>query len=646
MASEAELALILSAIDKGFAGTLNKAEKEVGGFGKTIGDVGKIASGFLAANVIQQGVGALTSGIGSSISAASNLGESINAVKVTFGDASQEILDWGKANSTSLGLSQRAFNELATPLGALLQNVGFGANEAGDQTRLLTQRAADMASVFNVDVSEALGAIQAGLKGEADPLERFGVGLSAAKVEAEALAMTGKSSAKALTDQEKAAARLNIIFKETAKTAGDFSNTSDGLANRQRILQARIENLQAKFGTFAAEVKAAVLGVLLNQVLPGVERFGTVMSKALSGPVSQAAGAIRGLVSALGLGSKAAGSFGGKTLTLSGPLGKLAGIIRTVVPQALAFLREKFAELQVYFESDIKPALENVKTAVVAVFEAIQPVLEKLIPIIEATIGAWVIIIRTYVGVITNILAIVIDLLQGDFAGAWKNLKDLINVVLDGIVDLVKNRIDLVLAIFDLGWAALTLLTSLAWDGIKALIGLAWDGIKEGISLGIAAVREYFETMYVDLPKIIVDLGVELAKAGLEAGKKLADGIIDGIGNLAERVGDKLSLAGVSASDLAGAGKSLFGKVIPGEALGGSNSGLTWVGENGPELLNLPPGSFVHDAARSRFMGGDGGGGVNVYIQGPVYARDEAEARRAGGDIGWALHLRRRTAAF
>jgi hypothetical protein len=39
---------------------------------------------------------------------------------------------------------------------------------------------------------------------------------------------------------------------------------------------------------------------------------------------------------------------------------------------------------------------------------------------------------------------------------------------------------------------------------------------------------------------------------------------------------------------------------IPGAATGGWRSGLTWVGEEGPELVNLPGGSYVNTAAQSR----------------------------------------------
>jgi hypothetical protein len=60
---------------------------------------------------------------------------------------------------------------------------------------------------------------------------------------------------------------------------------------------------------------------------------------------------------------------------------------------------------------------------------------------------------------------------------------------------------------------------------------------------------------------------------------------------------------------------------IVGAAGGGPRSNLTWVGENGPELVNLSPGSTVHSAGDSRRMAAGGGGEamvVNVYVQGSI----------------------------
>ena len=52
---------------------------------------------------------------------------------------------------------------------------------------------------------------------------------------------------------------------------------------------------------------------------------------------------------------------------------------------------------------------------------------------------------------------------------------------------------------------------------------------------------------------------------------------------------------------------------IPGAATGGRRSGLTWVGEEGPELVNLPGGSYVNSNSASMGMtGGLSIGSVNI----------------------------------
>src|SRR5262245_24333389 len=135
------------------------ASKELDGIAKSFQRVGQIATGFFAANVATAATQGIVNFASKSIRAASDLGESLNAVNVIFGDSAQTILDWGKNNATAFGLSQRAFNQLATPLGAMLKNAGL--EDFAGQTIELTKRASDMASVFNTDVASALEAIQA-----------------------------------------------------------------------------------------------------------------------------------------------------------------------------------------------------------------------------------------------------------------------------------------------------------------------------------------------------------------------------------------------------------------------------------------------------------------------------------------------------
>jgi hypothetical protein len=262
------------------------AERKASGLRGTLTRIGEVAGGVLAAEVVQSLGQRAIQLVQSTTQAASSLGESVNAVKRTFGAAGDEIVDWGEKNAASFGLSQRAFNQMAVPLGAMLKNQGLSLDEVGTQVVKLTERAADMASVFDTDVASVLAAIQAGLRGEADPLERFGVGLSAAAVDARALADSGKTLTSELTTQEKALARLNVIYDQTATTAGDFEATSDSLANAQRQAAAHIENAQAKLGEMFIPVmaKAAEMSANLAQTFSGLPQ-----------PVIVATGAIIGL---------------------------------------------------------------------------------------------------------------------------------------------------------------------------------------------------------------------------------------------------------------------------------------------------------------------------------------------------------------
>ncbi len=221
---------------------------------------------------------------------ASNLNESQNAINVVFGKSADKMSAFAKVADKEAGLSMRAFNELTTPVGASLRNVGFSADQAATSSIALAKRAADMASVFNVDVTEALGAVQAGLRGEADPLERFGVGLSAANVQAKAMGMGLAGSTKELTAQDLAQARLGLIMEQTNKLQGDFKNTSDEAANAARVNAAAQENLSAKFGQSLLPVMNAYQSVVKSAM--GFLGEHTTATKAAVAVVAALAGAV------------------------------------------------------------------------------------------------------------------------------------------------------------------------------------------------------------------------------------------------------------------------------------------------------------------------------------------------------------------
>lgn len=207
--------------------------------------------------------------LGDSVSAASELEESINAVNKVFGTASGTIENFGQVTANAVGLSTREFNELATVTGSMLSNFGFNAQQAAAETIKLTQRAADMGSVFNTDVNDVLVAVNAALRGESEPIRKFGVSLDDATVRAKAVELGLAATSGEVDNHGKAVARLAIIYEQTSKTQGDFAATSDDLANAQRRATAAMENAQARLGKVITPLAAN----LIDRFAEGVERI-------------------------------------------------------------------------------------------------------------------------------------------------------------------------------------------------------------------------------------------------------------------------------------------------------------------------------------------------------------------------------------
>jgi hypothetical protein len=196
-----------------------------------------------------------------SLASFSDLNESLNALDVTYGENAEGIKKLGEEAATSLGLSNAEFNGYAVSLGAFVEKIAGDTGDVVGTMGTLTTRVSDFASVMNLDVGEAMEKFRSGLSGESEPLRKFGIDVSAANVKAFALANGIGEVGRELTEGEKVQARYGTIMEQTAKTAGDFANTSDDVANKQRIVNAELENSKALLGQALVPLQQAWLDV-------------------------------------------------------------------------------------------------------------------------------------------------------------------------------------------------------------------------------------------------------------------------------------------------------------------------------------------------------------------------------------------------
>jgi len=239
-----------------------EAEKAADKFDVQLGNIAKTAINAFATREI-------VNFAGSAIGQASDLAESANAVEVAFDDAAGRILELGENASTAVGLSATDFNQFAVQFSGFAKQLTTNEKDIVDVTEEISGRVADFASVMNLEVPDAASKFQSALSGSAEVLRPYGIDVSDAAVKQQLLTDGLWDGEGALTESEKVMGRYRTIMEQTEQMAGDFANTSDGLANQQRILKAEFDNVKATVG----EAMIPALENLMGAVKPVLEAF-------------------------------------------------------------------------------------------------------------------------------------------------------------------------------------------------------------------------------------------------------------------------------------------------------------------------------------------------------------------------------------
>jgi hypothetical protein len=193
-------------------------------------------------------IGTFTSVIAPAIRAASDFEENTSKINVIFGRASKSVKDFAKDAAVSLGQSQNDVLNAAGTFGTFGKAAGLAGEDLALFTTDFVALASDLASFNNTTPEEAVMALGAALRGESEPLRRYGVLLDDATLKAEAMRLGIYKGSGTLTAQQKILAAQSAIYKQTGDAQGDFARTADGLANSQRTLNALLKNFQIQLG--------------------------------------------------------------------------------------------------------------------------------------------------------------------------------------------------------------------------------------------------------------------------------------------------------------------------------------------------------------------------------------------------------------
>ena len=260
---------------------------------------GIISAANQAAAAVTNFARSVYSEVNKAVAAAVALGEETSKSFVVFGQAAERIGAFA-ASASQIGLSEVSALQATGTFGNLFTAMGLGQEQAAEYSLTMTQLAADLASFNNSTVDEAITAIGAALRGETEPIRRFGVLLDDAALKNEALALgLINNASEALTPAMKAMAAYSLILRQTALAQGDFARTSDGLANLGRIVQAQAANMVSDVGS-AFEPLFRNITATFSEILTSVGPFVSDLAAGLGGALSGVAEGIRGLAAPIG----------------------------------------------------------------------------------------------------------------------------------------------------------------------------------------------------------------------------------------------------------------------------------------------------------------------------------------------------------
>lgn len=257
----------------------------LGGFkglgGPIVGAVAALGIGKLIGDAIGAGIKFGIDGV----ALASSLAETKSAINQVFGTAGADIIGFADTANQALGQTRLQALEAAQNFGVFGSAAGLTGKPLSDFSTGLVTLATDMASFYNTDSQTAIDALGAGLRGEAEPLRRFGVLMDDATLKAQALKLGIFDGTGSLTAQQRVLAAQAVIFQQTGIAQGDFGRTSEGLAGQQKILTASIEDSKAKLGESllpALSTLATFANETLVPALDGVvEKVGPILAAAL-----------------------------------------------------------------------------------------------------------------------------------------------------------------------------------------------------------------------------------------------------------------------------------------------------------------------------------------------------------------------------
>jgi len=360
-----------------------------------------------------------------------------------------------------------------------------------------------------------------------------------------------------------------------------FARAREGMFNLREYGQFGIsrEALE-KFGVSFTKAGAAVNK---SELLPALEK----LIKARFGDVLQ----------------KEATTLGGVVSNIKDDIGRMASVFIGLDPETADIVKGGIFESIRNFATNLYNWIESHQATIKEWAKTFQTAIMNIVGFVGSGFKTVVGLLQGHSGEIKFILTE----LGSIFQKTWDVIKSISQLFMDTIGKYIKDHWDYIAGTVKF---ALTL--------IGGIIKIALDLISGFFKVFDDLLRGNWGKLWNDIKNVVVNIVKDVTG--------IVRGFFDWIGSAVNDAIKNILHVGSTS------------KSITKRATGGFASGLTLVGENGPELLSVPNGSYVYNNNQTNQMiGQKGSGGVTINQRNNIYNQVDFDALNR--EMAWRLRL-------
>jgi hypothetical protein len=484
---------------------LNDVGKNAGRAGKSFNGMGSVMTGVL------QGVGQALGGFALQLG-----GKAISAVTDFVGGAIEEASAWNsvmaqtvaviKSTGSAAGLTASEMSNMAQAMSATngaslfsddailgAQNVlATFTNIKGENFGGATQSIIDMSQALGIDLNGA--AMQVG-KALNDPIK----GIAALSRSGVQFTAEQEAMIKAMVEGGDVAGAQSLMMEELNTQFGGSAAAAVGTyAGQQIVLKEKFADIQQTLG---------------EALMPILMQFGTFMSDTVVPVVKSAVVALSGFITSMNKTGTTSGVFDTIRKAIAGVpsvLAKMSAGLDTV----LVFLKPLIDAFSAWV-AVVVPAITSAGKAIAEYLGS--PKMQGYISTMTTLLGAMATLIRDVLVLAFNASAAAWKLLSQAFTIAWPYIK----IVLEAFYSLVT-----------IGMATVTRILTALSQLAKGDFAGAFKTMKETIGTALTDLWGFFSKLRTDLKTFFDEVKPEVLKLGTDMVKGIADGIKSGAGKI------------------------------------------------------------------------------------------------------------------